>query len=55
MLAPFVVTFALHSEKLRFNFSYLSVCALSFSLWALSRYERISLPEEKAPQSRGPL
>jgi hypothetical protein len=43
MLAPFVVTFALHSEKLRYSFSYLSVCALSFSLWALSRYERISL------------
>ncbi len=42
MLAPFVVTFALHAERLRFNFSYLSVCALSFSLWALSRYERIS-------------
>jgi len=42
MLAPFVVTFALHSEKLRYNFSYLSVCALSFSLWALTRYERES-------------
>jgi len=43
MLAPFVVTFALHSEKLRYNFSYLSVCTLSFSLWALSRYERLSM------------
>ena len=43
MLAPFVVTFGLHSEKLRYNFSYLSVCTLSFSLWALSRYERISM------------
>ncbi|WP_433983813.1 hypothetical protein RBB78_24300 [Tunturiibacter empetritectus] len=43
MLAPFVVTFALHSEKLRYNFAYLSVCTLSFSLWALSRYERISM------------
>jgi hypothetical protein len=43
MLAPFVVTFALHSEKLRYNFSYLSICTLSFSLWALSRYERISV------------
>lgn len=42
MLAPFVVTFALHSEKLRYNFSYLSVSILSFSLWALSRYERIA-------------
>lgn len=43
MLAPFVVTFAVHSEKLRYNFAYLSVCTLSFSLWALSRYERISM------------
>ena len=42
MLAPFVVTFAIHSEKLRYNFSYLSVCTLSFSLWALSQHERIS-------------
>jgi hypothetical protein len=45
MLAPFVVTFALHSERLRYNFSYLGVCTLSFCLWALSRYERIG-PEE---------
>jgi hypothetical protein len=40
MLAPFVVTFALHSDKLRYAFFYLSVSALSFSLWALSRYEQ---------------
>jgi hypothetical protein len=40
MLAPFVVTFALHSDKLRYAFFYLSVSTLSFSLWALSRYER---------------
>jgi hypothetical protein len=40
MLAPFVTTFAFHSEKLRYTFLYLSVCTLSFSLWALSRYER---------------
>jgi hypothetical protein len=39
MLAPFVVTFALHSEKLRYAFFYLSVSTVSFSLWALSRYE----------------
>ena len=39
MLAPFVVTFALHSDKLRYAFFYLSVSTLSFSLWALSRYE----------------
>jgi hypothetical protein len=42
MLAPFVVSSALHSEKLRYNFSYLSVCSLAFSLWALSRYEHLS-------------
>jgi hypothetical protein len=40
MLAPFVVTFALHSNKLRYAFFYLSVSTLSFSLWALSQYER---------------
>lgn len=39
MLAPFVPTFALHSYKLRYAFFYLSVSTLSFSLWALSRYE----------------
>lgn len=39
MLAPFVVTFALHAEQLRYAFFYLSICALSYSLWALSRYE----------------
>lgn len=42
MLAPFVVTFAIHSQKLWYNFSYLSVCTLSFCLWALSQYERTS-------------
>jgi hypothetical protein len=42
MLAPFAITYALHSEKLRYNFSYLGVCTLSFSLWALSRYEDMS-------------
>jgi len=39
MLAPFVVTSALHSEALRYNFSYLGICSLAFSLWTLSRYE----------------
>jgi hypothetical protein len=42
MLAPFVITFAIHSEKLRYNFSYLGICALSFALWALSEYEDVS-------------
>jgi hypothetical protein len=39
MLAPFVITFALHAEQLRYAFFYLSICALSYSLWALSQYE----------------
>ncbi|QHN05303.1 hypothetical protein FTO74_02970 [Granulicella sp. WH15] len=41
MLAPFVIAFSLHAKKLSYEFSYLSVCVLSFSLWALSRYERL--------------
>jgi ABC-type multidrug transport system fused ATPase/permease subunit len=45
MLAPFVVTFAIHSERLRYNFSYLGICVLPFALWALSLYERIGLEE----------
>ena len=49
MLAPFVATFALHSEKLRYAFFYLSVCALSFSLWALSRYEHLLDPTDPIP------
>ena len=40
MLAPFVVTFALHGLWQRL--SYLSVCVLPFALWALSRYEYVS-------------
>jgi len=39
MLAPFVATFALHSDNLRYAFFYLSVSTLSLSLWALTRYE----------------
>jgi hypothetical protein len=42
LLAPFVVTFALYAEQLRYAFFYLSICALSFSLWALSQYEHLS-------------
>jgi hypothetical protein len=42
MLAPFVATFSLHSEKLRYAFFYISVSSLSFTLWALSQYERSS-------------
>ncbi|MGD0445991.1 MAG: hypothetical protein ABSA39_18810 [Edaphobacter sp.] len=54
MLAPFAITFALHSEQLRYVLSYLSLSALSFSLWTLSRYERtmenepsVTLPRQK--------
>jgi hypothetical protein len=42
MLAPFVVSFALHAEQLRYAFFYLTTCTLPFSLWALSRYEHES-------------
>lgn len=49
MLSPFVVTFVLHSDKLRYVFFYLSVSTLSFSLWALSRYEHTS-PASPASQ-----
>lgn len=42
MLAPFAVTFAFSSVQHRNAFSYLAVCALSFSLWVLSQYEGIS-------------
>ena len=42
LLAPFVVTFALYSSMLRYAFFYLSVSTLSFSLWALSRYENLA-------------
>jgi hypothetical protein len=42
MLAPFVASFALYSERLRYAFFYLSICALSFSLWALAQYECLS-------------
>jgi hypothetical protein len=52
MLAPFVLTFALHSNKMRYAFFYLSASTLSFSLWALSRYEHshgtYSDPDNKA-------
>jgi hypothetical protein len=43
MLAPFVASFALHAEQLRYAFFYLSICTLSFSLWALSKYEHLSV------------
>ena len=43
ILAPFVFSFALTSNKLRYAFFYLSVSTLSFSLWALSRYEHPDL------------
>ena len=44
MLAPFVITFALHSDRLRYVFFYLSISTLSFALWALSQYERTAAP-----------
>ena len=46
VLAPSVVTLALYSERLRTVLSYLSICTLSFSLWALSRYEHLETVED---------
>ena len=40
VLAPSVATIAFYSERLRTVLSYLAICTLSFSLWALSRYEQ---------------
>jgi hypothetical protein len=51
LLAPFVATFALYSYMLRYAFFYLSVSTLSFSLWALSRYENLSSPFPTPPLS----
>jgi hypothetical protein len=51
LLAPFVATFALYSDKLRYAFFYLSVSTLSFSLWALSRYENLATPFPTPPLS----
>jgi hypothetical protein len=57
MLSPFVVTFALHSDQLRYAFFYLSVSTLSLSLWALSRYEHsggntpLIPPAERSPRT----
>jgi hypothetical protein len=57
MLAPFAVTFAFRSDKLRYAFFYLSVSTLSFSLWALSRYEHsggetyLIPPAERSPRT----
>jgi hypothetical protein len=50
MLAPFVFTFAINSEKLRYAFFYLSVSTLSFSLWALRQYEQ-SASEDLIPST----
>jgi hypothetical protein len=51
LLAPFVATFALYSDKLRYAFFYLSVSTLSFSLWALSRYENLAPLSHPSPIS----
>jgi hypothetical protein len=41
MLAPPITMLAIHMGKLPYECSYLSISALPFSLWALSRYEHI--------------
>jgi hypothetical protein len=43
ILAPPVLTLGLHSGMLPSELSYLAVTVLSFSLWALSQYERTTL------------
>jgi hypothetical protein len=48
VLVPSVASLALYSERLRTVLSYLSICTLSFSLWALSRYERLEAVEDLA-------
>jgi hypothetical protein len=40
ILAPPIIALALHQRALPYECSYLSVSALAFSLWALSRYEQ---------------
>jgi hypothetical protein len=46
MLAPFVVTAAVHTGNLS-SFSYLALSTLSFSLWALSQYEILTMETSK--------
>ena len=56
MLAPFVVSFALHAEQLRYAFFYLTACTLPFSLWALSKFEQVATsgPINSAPLDSEP-
>ena len=42
VLAPPIIALAFHQRALPYECSYLSVSVLSFSLWALSRYEQQS-------------
>jgi hypothetical protein len=39
IVAPPVAALTIHSGKPVYEFSYLSICILSFALWALSQYE----------------
>jgi hypothetical protein len=50
MLAPPIITLAIHVRRLPFECSYLSISALSFSLWALASYERIHEDDKSMPQ-----
>jgi hypothetical protein len=49
MLAPPIAMLTIHMGKLPYECSYFAVSVLSFSLWALSRYERISLAKHNPP------
>jgi len=55
MLAPFVATLVVQDPRLRYVAFYLSVCSLSFSLWALSRFERLSQQDEVGPAMKTPM
>lgn len=46
VMAPPILALTIHNRMLPYECSYLSISGISFSLWALSRYER-SLPVEK--------
>jgi hypothetical protein len=47
MLAPPIATLAFHMRKLPFECSYLAICVLPFSLWALSLCERAPAPHSE--------
>jgi|GEM_PF-3314033 len=51
VLAPPVLAQGIHMHKLPYECSYLSISALSFCLWALSRYEDLSFRATTSEQN----